>query len=146
MIAAIGYYFVALFNPRPQLRASRSKVPLGEAVELEWQIYGRLQSVRQLRIFLEGREEATYQRGTSTYTDKEVFETKEIVRITNWIDMRAGTGKVMIPADSMHSFSSANNKIIWTIRLKADVEWRPDLDEEFPVTVLPLPTALADQT
>ena len=53
--------------------------------------------------------------------------------------MRSGSVEVTIPSDSMHSFSSENNKIIWALRLKAEVEWRPDLNEEFPLTVLPLP-------
>jgi len=38
MIAGIGYYFVALFNPRPQLSASTNIVPLGGTLELHWRI------------------------------------------------------------------------------------------------------------
>jgi len=141
MIGGIGYCFVALFNPRPRLSVSTNVVPMGGRVELAWQLSGSLQSIRKLRIFLEGREEATYQRGTTTSTDREVFETMDVVQMTNWIDMRSGTCQVTLPVNTMHSFSGGNNKIIWAIRLIADVEWRPDLNEEFPITVLPTPFA-----
>src|SRR5262249_33168227 len=144
MIGAVGYFFVALFNPRPQLRANTRQVPLGGSIDLEWQIDERLQNIRELRIFLEGREETTYRRGTSTYTEKEVFVKRDITRVTDPLMMSSGTAKVILPADSMHSFSSANNKIIWVIRLEADIEWRPDLNEEFPIIVLPAPTAIAN--
>jgi hypothetical protein len=145
-IGGIGYYFVALFNPRPRLSASTKVVPLGGTIQLDWQISGRLQNIRELRIFLEGREEATYRRGTTTTTDKEVFETLDVVRIKNWSDMRSGTGQIRVPTRSMHSFSSENNKIIWVVHLTAEVEWRPDLNEEFPITVLPLAVAALEQS
>jgi len=51
--------------------------------------------------------------------------------------MRSGNGTVTIPADSMHSFTSTHNKIIWTIRAEGEIPRWPDLSEEFALTVLP---------
>ena len=45
---------------------------------------------------------------------------------------------VTIPADSMHSFEASNNKIIWAVKLHGDIAKWPDVNLEFPITVLPL--------
>lgn len=42
-----------------------------------------------------------------------------------------------VPAKAMHSFETANNRIVWSIRLKAAVRGRPDLDAEYPLIVIP---------
>jgi hypothetical protein len=38
----------------------------------------------------------------------------------------------------MHSFNTPNNKIIWTLHLHGSIPRWPDVDLEFPLTVLPL--------
>jgi heme/copper-type cytochrome/quinol oxidase subunit 2 len=139
MIGAIGYFFLALFNPRATLTVNASAVPLGGTLELQWRVTGRVEVVKRLRIYLEGREEATYRRGTSTCTDKEAFATVELADATAHYDIRAGQHKVTLPADTMHSFESDNNKIVWTLRVHGEIERWPDLKEEFPVVVLPAP-------
>jgi hypothetical protein len=89
------------------------------------------------RMSLEGREEATYRRGTNTATDRSVFANLEIVNLTLQAAMQTGRGTVVVPAHAMHSFSSAHNKIVWSIRIHGDIARWPDVDEEFPINVLP---------
>jgi hypothetical protein len=137
LLGLLVHSFLGLFNPRPRLRVSASGVPPGGTIDLSWHFTGRSRRIRQLRLFLEGREEATYRRGTRTSTDKSVFATVEVAKLTNPADVRAGTAKVTVPAGAMHSFASANNKILWSLHLKADIPNMPDLDEEFPITVQP---------
>jgi len=141
MIGAVVYFFLALFNPRPQLTVNSNAIPLGDTLDVQWMISGRVDSLQRLRIFLEGREEATYTRGTSTYTDKEVFATVELVNTVNANEMRSGRRALAIPPGTMHSFASRNNKIIWSLRVHGEIRWWPDVSEEFPTTVLPQPTA-----
>jgi hypothetical protein len=37
----------------------------------------------------------------------------------------------------MHSFKSANNKIVWTLQLSGEIPRWPDVSEEFEIDVLP---------
>jgi hypothetical protein len=131
------YGFLALFNPRPTIRVSSSAVALGETVEVEWEMTGNLDRFRGFTIAFEGREEATYRRGTSSSTDKSVFMTLELVTLTRAKEMRRGKAKVAIPTDTMHTFRSANNKIVWRFQVKGDIPWWPDVDESFDFEVLP---------
>ena len=102
---------------------------------------GQVRKVPRLRIYLEGREEATYSRGTRSSTDKNVFATVPIADIQDNARVAAGDADLSIPPDAIHSFNSAHNKIIWAIFVKADVTHMPDVKEEFELAVLPQPLA-----
>ena len=141
MLGAIGYFFLALFNPRPTLRVSSSAVPLGGAVELRWELDGQVHRVRRLEVALEGREEAQYQRGTSTVTDREDFARLPIAAVTDPLGMARGETAFTIPTDTMHSFASENNKIVWHLCVHGDIRMWPDVKEEFAFTVLPASSA-----
>ena len=141
MIGYVGYRFLALFNPRPRLTVTPGAVPLGEAVEVKWELSGRADRVRNLRLHLEGREEATYQRGTNSVTDKSVFAKVELASIADRLAIHGGQARVVLPAGLMHSWVGGSNKIIWSLHIRGDIPWWPDLKEEFPLTVLPRRTA-----
>lgn len=137
LILAIGYFFLALFNPRPHLRVTPAAPRLGESLKIEWDLKGRVDALQNLRVKVEGREEATYARGTRTATDRNVFARLDVAALTNPQEMRSGGGSVTIPAALMHSFTARHNKIIWSIRLEGEIPRWPDLNEEFALTVLP---------
>jgi hypothetical protein len=137
VFAAYGvvHQFFGLFSPVPELEVASKSVPLGGMLDLRWRLRGG--RVSTLRIAFEGREEATYTVGTSTSTDKNVFASFTLV------DAGAGSGgswsdvRVRIPSDTMHTFASDNNKIVWALHVTADVPGLPDLDEEFEIDVTP---------
>jgi hypothetical protein len=132
----VGYSFLALFNPRPTMRLN-GEPALGETVEVEWEIRGNPERMTRFSIVLEGREEATYRRGTSTTTEKSIFESVELVAITRGKDMRRGKVKATIPAGSMHSFKASNNKFIWHLRVTGEIPRWPDVSEEYEIDVKP---------
>jgi hypothetical protein len=132
------YSFLAFFNPRPVLRVSGGAAALGDTVEIEWESSGNVDRVKAFAITLEGREEATYPRGKGTATDKFTFKTIPIVSSTRGKDMRRGKAKVDLPADTMHTFRSSNNRILWSFQVKGDIPRWPDIGEEFLLEVLPL--------
>ena len=139
-IGAIGfvlYQFLALFNPRPTLRLSPGRIPLGGAAELGWRFSGRTSVISQLKITLLGREEATYRRGTKTHTDKNTFYEMELVSSTQRGEIAAGQVGLIMPTDMMHSFEAKNNKIIWAIEVHGDIKRWPDVKESFKITVAP---------
>ncbi len=137
MIAGSIYYFLALFNPWPRIHLSAAAAPLGAAVDIEWELKGRTSKLSRLRIELQGREQATYRRGTSTATDTKTFAAIPIADTTHRTEMGIGRGRFVIPPHTMHSFSAPNNTIVWKVKVHGEVDRWPDVNEEFDFTVLP---------
>jgi len=134
----VGYSLLALANPRPRLTLTPGHPRLGAALHLEWHFAGRAARLSSLRIFLEGREEATYRRGTDTVTEREIFATIDLVNTQNEWEIPAGTAELPIPADTMHSFQGDSNKITWEIKVEGEIDRWPDVDQNFPITIRPL--------
>jgi hypothetical protein len=134
------YSFLALFSPRIALTSNASSAIPGAAVQLSWNLIGNASKVRNLRIYFEGREEATYTRGTRSTTDQSVFATIPIKELSE-VGSASDTVEFVVPVDAIHSFNAANNKIVWAIWVKAEVMRMPDIKDEFPFTVLPQPMA-----
>ncbi len=139
LIGYVFYSFLALFNPRVQLTINRAAVPLGEPLLLDWTLTGAAGRLRSFKITLEGREEATYQRGTNTVTDKHTFATLTLTELTDAADIMAGHGRaeLVVPADTMHSFVATNNKIVWTLKAHGQIARWPDVKDEFPIVIAP---------
>jgi hypothetical protein len=137
LIGLMVHGFLAMFNPRPTLKLSSSSIALGDLLEVEWETIGNVDRVRSFSITLEGREEATYKRGTSQSTDKSTFAVITLAQANRGKELRRGKAKFTVPADTMHSFKSSHNKFVWAIHVKGDIPWWPDIGEEFPIDVLP---------
>ncbi len=113
-IAFVGGVFHAvlmLWNPRLTITLEPGVVRLGETVRMSWNFSGNTNSIRQLLIQLRGTEEATYRRGTSTYTDKETFFEDDLIDTTNPMDILQGETEFTVPSNTMHSFESDHNEI-----------------------------------
>jgi hypothetical protein len=137
LIGLIGYQFLALFNPRLHVTLSEQAVPLGSSADLEWRFSGSASRIERLTMTLEGREEATYRRGTSTSTDKHVFCSVELVALPAGSAVASGRTRVEVPAGTAPTFEASNNKILWSVKVHADIPRWPDVIEEFPLRVLP---------
>jgi hypothetical protein len=90
-----------------------------------------------LLVTLEGKEEVRYRRGTDTHTETQVFTTIPIVDSSDSYQMLAGSTSFTVPSDTLPSFASANNKVIWTLKAKLDIANWPDSEEEFEILVRP---------
>ena len=137
MAAAAFYQFLALFNPRPVLTVSAPAVPLGGSLDVRWRFTGNVRRLVRLTVSLRAREEATYRRGTTTSTDKAVFLDTVLLDTADRAQMSGGSVKVAIPRDLIHTFTATNNKVIWMLRVNGDIPKWPDVNAEFPITVLP---------
>ena len=117
----------------------RSALALGESTELRWSLTGRSGRVHRLVLRLEGREEATYRRGTSTYTDKNTFFSKDFVDTADAAQVRDGRCDLAVPPNTMHSFSAPNNKVVWVLIVHGHIRNWPDVKDEYVLTVTPQP-------
>lgn len=133
----IIYCFLGLWNPRPEVSLQTLSPRLGEPVSLQWRLLGRVSSISSLSISIEGTEEATYTRGTNTHTDRRQFQKIAVVENLPGRQAAAGEANFTIPADSMHSFVAANNKITWALKIKGEIPRWPDISESFTLRVLP---------
>lgn len=134
----VVYFTLALANPRPRVTLLGGEPCLGDELRVEWMFTGRSSRLTHLRIFLEGREEATYRRGTDTVTEREVFATITLTETANDWEIPRGTAAASIPDDTMHTLTGSSNKIIWEIKVAGEIRRWPDVDQNFPITLHPL--------
>lgn len=138
LIGAAGHALLSLFNPRLEVETDSRYVRLGESFRLKWSLSGENTNIKKFSVTLNGQEEATYRRGTDTYTDRNIFYTQTIVSQESGVTEQAGTQSVTVPADTMYSWKSTNNKIVWFLKFTGEIEKWPDIKEEYEITLLPL--------
>jgi hypothetical protein len=139
LIFGVGYFFLTLFNPRPDLKMTPGYLPLGGAVVVSWSFRGNPSRIQKLTIFVQGQEAATYRRGTSTSTDKSVFEKIVAIETTEPTAIAAGEATFTMPEFTAQSFNGPNNKILWQVKVHGEIHRWPDVNEEFELVVHPLP-------
>lgn len=138
MIGGVVYYLLALFNPKPSLSVDEGSPRLGDTVNLNWQFLGNAKRLRKVQITLEGRERATYRRGTNSVTDESLFYKASLAELENYEDIVAGQLRFTLPRDLMHTFNSQNNMIQWRLCLQGNIERWPDVSDHYPMTIRPL--------
>jgi hypothetical protein len=138
LLVFVLHSLLSMFNPRPTLTLDKRDIALGDSLSVSWRFSGQTGSLQRLAILLEGKEQAEYRRGTSTYTDKETFAQIRIVDTINPLEVPAGETTIMIPADSMHSFHSNHNQIVWSISVVGEIRFWPDVNDSFAIDVGPL--------
>ncbi len=135
LVSAVVSGVAGLANPRCRLTLDRARPRVGGRLGIRWEMRGAVHRLERLVIILEGAEEATYTRGTTTSTDRRVFARLPLVERTARLEMHEGSGEVLLPADAMPTFATEHNKIEWKIRVWGKIPWWPDLNEEYGVEV-----------
>lgn len=125
----------------PEIDVSREAVRLGESFDFRYyQAFKDRLELDFARVEFFMRETAIYRRGTDTYTETHEVPvyTKEIPRGTysagDYLDL---SHRFTVPPDAMHTFIAANNRIEWLLRVKVSIARWPDVNETYPVRVLP---------
>jgi hypothetical protein len=137
VLGYIVYQSLALFNPLPTLTLDEPATPLGGELRFQWRLRGAVRRIDTLTIALVGQEEATYRRGTSTYTDRAEFFNTVLVETRDPHEMRNGEATIAIPEGAMHSLDLANNNINWFFRIEGDIKRWPDIKDELKIVILP---------
>ena len=106
-----------------------------------------LTRLRNLRVTLRQVEEVDYRKGLSTTTEKHtVHETRVLEdneRVLSAAEPLGLLGSLQIPGDTMHSFTSGNNRIRWYLVVEGKVGVRRKFERDFDILVYPFPPALA---
>ena len=139
LVVGVCNNLLAHFNPRIRLTAQTTTVPLGGELHPTWTVSGRSGMLSKLRVIFEDREEATYRRGTSTSTDSKVFAEITVFETTEREFIPQGAARVVVPATLMHTLEASNNKILWRLRVIGEIPRWPDVDDDYPIHVLPQP-------
>ncbi len=137
-LAALAVYcFFAIFAPVFDIELENADLFPGAVTRLHWRRGGGIGQPRNFILYLVGREEATYRRGTSTSTATSVFFEEVIFESTHPHDMRAGGAELRIPAGAVPSFKGDHNCIRWLLRVRADVPRMPDVGDDHDLTLRP---------
>jgi hypothetical protein len=137
LAAAAVHQLLALFNPRPTIELSRGAIPLGGSVEVRWSFRGQPGRIQELVVMLRGVEEARYRSGKNTHTAQNTFYELELHRTADSYQIASGQVGFVMPADTMHSFEAANNKILWSLDVHGSIRRWPDVKESFKINVVP---------
>ena len=137
LIAGFLHQLGAFFNPRPVLHLDSGQPRLGTTMTLRWEIPSGAGRLKSLKILLRGEEVATYRRGTNSVTERSTFHEAEILSTEMVEMMRTGRGSTRLPAESVPSWKSSNNRIEWTISVEGSIALWPDISDTHPIEVLP---------
>lgn len=133
-IAIALHTFSRLFAPSIEVRLDPSLLRLGASVPFTWQL--GTQGVRKLTIRLIGREEASYQQGTRTTTDKSDFHRSVLFDSSDTLSLTEGRGELILPtADAAPAFTEPKNRLIWELVFDGEIPWRADVDDRFTLPV-----------
>lgn len=98
-------------------------------------------TIRSLTLSIEVEEQATFRQGTDTRTEHVVVWRKAVAdfhEVSAAPDARFEARAVVeIPADAMHSFTSAHNAVRWRLVVRGTHERWPAFSRIFPIVVFP---------
>ena len=136
LIVAAAYSALALFNPLVSVSFARMPVHPGEPCDVAFAVSGNVFDLRSLAFTLEGREKVTYRQGTDTRTETKPVYTFPLYETSKSFEMEKGRFALTLPADVMTSFRAKHNAFSWHVVCRGDMPRRPDIKDEFDVTVL----------
>ena len=137
LVLGFIYQLMALTNPVVEVAFSEAAVPIGESVDIAWELTGNVSRLSELELAVVGYESATYRRGTDTVTDIAEFERVRIASASKAEDIRFGSTTIQIPAGTMHSFQGKNNKVVWKVEVKGVIHRWPDINDNYTFFVKP---------
>jgi hypothetical protein len=136
-ILGVFYFILAASNARPSLTLKSLKVYPDIPFRVNWHLQGKVENISKFKITIKGVEEASYRRGTDTVTDRETFYEDTVVAYGKHADIRNGNVDITLPKSVMHSFACDNNRIKWSLEVHGEIEKWPDVNENFPLLVMP---------
>ena len=126
-----------IWNPVTTVVCSQRHLYPGSEFEVSWLHQGNTVGIKKFTISIESEESVTYRQGTSSRTETKRLYEKVIVESSEQAEISQGFKLVELPPDSMHTFSANRNKIKWQIRVRGTIDFWPDIDDTYEITVYP---------
>ena len=133
-----GYRFLGLFSPAPRLSLPSDSVGMGADLRVDWKVMKGAERFRHFAIYLVGTEQAEYRRGTDTKRETSVFYEEMLVETSQPRMIMQGSVSFRVPYDVVPTWEATNNKISWAIHVKGDLPFWPDVNDQYPVVILPM--------
>jgi hypothetical protein len=92
--------------------------------------------MRRLRIVLEQRE-VRLQSNAESRPRSEPLTSIVIVDTSERASIPEGGRLIAVPADARPTCQTAESLVSWSLNVKGEITFWPDVEEEFPLTVLP---------
>jgi hypothetical protein len=124
----------------PTITISTDTLRVGQRFVVTYQQqFARAAEVQRAGGALILRETATYRRGTNTYTvtHEHTVSTFDLpARRYEAGEVASARQEFEVPRGAMHSFTASRNKLAWLLRVSVALPGWPDVNEEYPLTVL----------
>ena len=137
LLGAAFVRFLALWSPRVSLTLDPGRLVIGERATVEWELRGAVERVKRLTVTLEGREQVRDDRRKQRQVHTTVFAQVPVGEGNAYGNLRRGSGRVEVPTDARPSSIAGPKQIRWVLKVHGDIDRGPDLEEEFPVGVMP---------
>lgn len=135
LLRQLGRMLLAMLNPRVALRVTPGRGTPGGAIDVRWDLEGGLRGGRRFTLTLEVREQISYRSGKSSTTRSSPLAALDVAS-GGPKELRRGSVRLTLP-DTMHSFQDRGLAVLWAFRLKVEIPFGPDVDDEFTLEVGP---------
>ncbi len=136
LLATVPYQLLAFLNPRPTLTLSQGTLAPGGSAHLTWRFAGLPGRIRRLRILLEEREVSLQSdAGSRPPTPSEPRTSIVVVDTSEPSSIPEGGRLITVPRDARPSSATTQSAVVWCFKVKGEIAFWPDVDEEFPLTV-----------
>lgn len=134
LLILCAWSLLDLLNPRVRLRIEAGDLHPGGGGVLAWEL-DRLASRLHLHIALELREEATYDRGSSTATDRTVLHRVVLVESDDGPSLLSGRVPFALPAGLPATFAGGRNHLRWVVSVECGIPRWPRVSQAWEMQV-----------
>jgi hypothetical protein len=111
-------------------------VRLGGSPEVAWRLARGQRRIRRLELGLEAQEHVELSDGDSHRAERQIFIQGAVERVTDPARIAAGSGRLRIPADLMHTFQAREKSVTWLLQVQGKgVLSQAAVLERYPIAV-----------
>lgn len=141
LLAGTANRLMVALNPKVMLTFDARVLEAGQELGLRWAIHGRTDRLTRFTVRVAMSEWVRYRRGTDVITEENEVFSLPVHEETPGGGMNPvaaeGEAVVTIPADAMHSVTSASNQLIWAVHIEGVIPRWPDIRHQHVFAVLP---------
>jgi hypothetical protein len=140
LIYGVVRQVLLLFNPRSHLTLTPGVLAPGGAATVQWRLGSGGEGVRRVTVTCEGTRKMPSRNGRGNQpAAKPPFYTQVVVDTREPFEIASGgIASFALPADAPPS-GEGLPWVVWSLRVRTEIRFWPDGDDEFPIQVQPAP-------